>query len=206
MKKGMFIALMTLVAIVCFTAFVACQGKDGQTRSVMAKGHVPVICQEDSGLFSYYTPFQEYRKIYPISLMDSVRAALRTPKAKVSYKTISTDSFEVSVFAPVECLLKGMDSLYFVYPPDAKYSVREDIFWTDKQVVPLAPKFWIVSVKNKVKHVYTPEGKMLMLSDANKVLHTAVDQPQMEIDSVKPRGELKVLPIAVYRALEKPSD
>lgn len=205
MKKGMFFYLVALVVIVCFT-FAACQGKDGQTKSINAKGYVPVICQEEGGKFSYYTPFRDYVKVYPLSLMDSVRNLPRTPAMKVNYRTISTDSFEVKVFAPVECLLKGMDELKFVYPPEAKYSVRKDIFWTDKQFVPLAPKFWIVGVKGKVKHVYTPEGKMLLLSEANEVLHTAVDQPLPDTseDSLK-NSKPQIAPITVFRALEKPS-
>ena len=202
MKKVIF---MALIAMGCIAVLAACQGKDGQTRSVCARGEVPIICQE-GGKYAYYLPIRNYVKVYPLSVLDSVRSLPKTPKMKVSYRTISNDSFEVSVFAPLECLLSGMDELKFVYPPEAKYSVRKDIYWTDKQFIALAPKFWLVGVKNRVKHVYTPEGKVLMLSDANAVLHTAVDRPQMETDSIKPKGELKVLPIAVYRALEKPSE
>jgi len=197
--------LVALVAIVCFT-FIACTGKDGQTRSVIARGHVPVICQEQGGKFFYYTPIRDYVKVYPLSLMDSVRALPKTPAMTVSYRTISKDSFEVSVLAPVECLLKDMDELKFVYPPEAKYSVRKDIYWTDKQFVPLAQVFWIVGVKNGIKHVYTPEGKMLLLSEANEVLHTAVDQPQAE-PKATPKDTVSLAPpITSFRALEKPSE
>ena len=202
MKK---VILMALIALGCLAVLMACSGKDGQKRSVLARGEVPIICQE-GGKYAYYSPIRNYVMVYPLSLLDSVRGLPKTPEMKVSYRTVGKDSFEIKVFAPLECLLKDMDELKFVYPPEAKYSVRKDIYWTDKQFIALSSKFWLVGVKNKVKHVYTPEGKVLMLSEANAVLHTAVDHPQEETDSVQPKGELKVLPIAVYKALEKPSE
>lgn len=203
MKK---VILMAFVAVGCLAALMSCHGKDGQTRSVNAKGYVPVICQDEGGKFSYYAPIRDYVKVYPMSLLDSIRDLPRTPAMKVTYRTIGRDSFEIKVFAPMECLIKNMDDLKFVYPLDAKYSVRKDIFWTDKQFIALAPKFWIVGVKNKIKHVYTPEGKMLMVSDANAVLHTAVEQPKEDVsDTVVADNAPKVPPIAVFKALEKPS-
>jgi len=175
MKKIM-TSIMTFVVVIAVCLMFSYDHKTYQSDDDYALGKIALILEEN-GKFSYVREFKKATLTYPTARLDSAGKFFRIPNAKISFYQLSKDSFSVSISIPTTKILVDMDSLKFIYPPDAKFSIPEDIWWKKTDRVALSPKFWIVGKKDSVTNVYTPEGKIISPPLSKIILTCGKDEP-----------------------------
>lgn len=175
MKKISNLAI-TITGLIMVLLMVSCDDVVYKSKDNYAVSKVPVISQEN-GKFNYYIPLEKREMTYPKSKLDSVRQIKWPPQSRINYTTLSKDSFRVEITSTKQLILYGMDSLKFIYPPEAKTHVPRGIWWKKTDIIPLSPKFWLVGRKDGVKRVYTPEGKVVPVFLSEKILRTGTESP-----------------------------
>ena len=182
MGKNIFTTIITLIAVSVISATLTSCTKKSKDSSLYAKEYIPLIIAEKDGTYDYSTPNTRVVKCYPLNLLDSVKALPRTPATRVVFRlTEQKDSFFAYTHAPTEILLSGMDSIRFIYPPQARsMQLPKKVWWNTKDIPALSDDYYVLAFKAGKKELYTKLGKRIKSKTAEKILQTAQTKPSSE--------------------------